>query len=262
MPTAMVTGATSGIGAGFARRLAKDGHGLVLVARDRKRLEAFAQELTGAFGVAVEVLPADLSDEGQRRAVVDRLRGAEGDREPVDLLVNNAGKATSGEFWEVSYDEVREQLDLNVTAVMALTHAALPGMVERGHGAVLNVASVAAMLPGRGSTYSASKAWLLSFTEGLSTSLAGTGVRVLASCPGFVRSEFHQRAGIDMSSMPDWVYVPVEDVVDDALRGLARNAVVTVPSLRYKVVVRLDALLPRRVARAINARAGVASDRS
>ena len=259
MPTAMVTGATSGIGAGFARRLADDGHRLVLVARGRSRLEAVAEELTGAFGVAVEVLPADLSDAGQRQVVEDRLRA---DENPVDLLVNNAGKAVTGDFWECGRDDILEQLELNVTAVLTLTHAALPGMIRRGHGGVVNLASVAALLPGRESTYSASKAYLVALTEGLATSLAGTGVRILASCPGFVRTEFHDSADLSMDGVGNWMYIPVEDVVDDALRGLARNAVVTVPSLKYKLIVGLSQTLPRRAARAVNSRTGGAQDRT
>jgi short-subunit dehydrogenase len=139
---------------------------------------------------------------------------------------------------------------------MALTHAALPGMVSRGRGGVINVASVAGFLPGRGSTSSASKAWVISFSEGLARGLAGTGVRILGSCPGFVRTEFHQRASIDMSSAPSWVWLSAEDVVDDALRALQADAVLTVPSLRYKVLVAGVRLVPRRLARRLTARVG------
>jgi uncharacterized protein len=252
-PTALVTGATSGLGAAFAHRLADDGYQLVLVARDEARLRSVAGELHQAFGTRCEVLAADLADPASRQAVVERLAAPE---DPVDLLVNNAGIATNGEFWLTAPDVLHGQLDLNVTAVMALTRAVLPGMVSRGHGGVITVASVAGMIPGRGSTYTASKAWAIAFSEGLGRSLAGTGVRVLASCPGFVRTEFHQRAGIDMTSAPSWVWLRAEDVVDDALRALDRDAGVTVPSLRYKALVTAVRLVPRRIARRLVARSG------
>jgi short-subunit dehydrogenase len=266
--TALVTGATAGIGAAFARRLADDGYRVVLVARDKARLEALAEELRSAFGTGVEVLPADLSDPQSRQAVVDRLAadgtGPEGSPAlpPVDLLVNNAGIGTTGEFWVASYQTLHTQLELNVTAVLALSHAVIPGMVRRGHGGVINVASVAGMLPGRGSTYSASKAWVISLSEGLSAGLAGTGVRVLALCPGFVRTEFHQRAGIDMSGTSAGMYVDADDVVDAALRGLESDAVLVVPGARYRAIVLVARLAPRRLVRRITSRAGNARGRT
>lgn len=259
VPTALVTGATAGIGAAFARRLAKDGYRLVLVARDKTRLEAQAEELRSSFGGAVEVLPADLSDPGSRQSVVDRLKSPE---IPVDLLVNNAGIGTTGEFWAASYEVLHGQLELNVTAVLALTHAVLPAMVQRGSGGVINVASVAAMMPGRGSTYSASKAWVVSFSEGLSAGLAGTGVKVLALLPGFVRTEFHQRAGIDMSSTPSWIWLSADDVVDTAIRALDEDKVISIPSLRYKAVVVAARLVPRRLARRYASRVGAGRGRT
>jgi hypothetical protein len=258
MGTALVTGATSGIGAAFARRLARDGYDLVLVARDAGRLDAAATELTSGHGVRVEVIPADLADPAQRQTVADRL--AKGPA--VDLLVNNAGIGTSGDFWEAPYDLVQHQLELNVTAVMQLTHAALPGMLARRSGGVINVASVAGLLPGRGSTYSASKSWVIAFTEGLSAGLAGTGVRLLALCPGFVRTEFHRRAGIDMSSTGAGMYTDVDEVVDGALRGLDRDRVLVVPGARYRAIVLFARLAPRPVVRRITSRAGNARGRT
>jgi short-subunit dehydrogenase len=254
VPTALVTGATAGIGAAFARRLAADGYHLVLVARDAARLSALGEELRAAHGVGVEVLPADLSDPAGRAPVAARLSGSGGgSQDPVDLLVNNAGMTLKGEFWTLPYGDLEGQLELNVTAVLQLTHAALPGMVERGSGAVINVASVAGLVPGRGSTYSA---WVVSLSEGLSGGLAGTGVRVLALCPGLTRTEFHARAGLDMTSTRESLWMTPEAVVDAAMRDLARNAVLCIPGRRYQAAVLAGRVLPRRMTRRVAARVG------
>jgi short-subunit dehydrogenase len=241
----MITGPTSGLGAGFARRYAVDGYDLVLVARDVERLEQLAAELRDESGAQVEVLPADLAVAADRARVAERLtRG-------VRVLVNNAGFGTSGEFWTADLDVLQSQLDVNVTAVMALTHAALPPMLAAGAGTVINVASVAGLLPGRGSTYSASKSWVIAFSEGLANGLGGTGVGVHALCPGFVRTEFHQRAGIDMAGTPSILWLEVDNVVRDCLAGVARDRVVIVPGLQYKVLTTGGRMVPRNLVRAM-----------
>jgi short-subunit dehydrogenase len=146
--------------------------------------------------------------------------------------------------------------------VLQLTHAALPRMLARGHGGVINVASVAGLLPGRGSAYSASKAWVISLTEGLSANLQGTGVRLLALCPGFVRTEFHERAGIDMTSAPEALWLDADDVVAIALRDLARDAVVSVTGRRYRAIVLASRLAPRPLVRRAASRMGQARGRT
>lgn len=248
-PVALITGPTSGIGAGFARRFAMDGYDLVLVARDAARLERLAAELRDEAGANVEVLPADLAEAADRAKVADRLTAG------VRVLVNNAGFGTSGEFWTSDFALLQAQLDVNVTAVMQLTHAALPAMLAAREGTVINVASVAGLLPGRGSTYSASKAWVVAFSEGLANGLGGSGVGVHALCPGFVRTEFHDRAGIDMSGTPSWYWLKVEDVVRETMAAVANgrrnNKVVIVPGLQYKVLTTGGRFVPRNLVRAM-----------
>lgn len=249
-PVALITGPTSGLGAGFARRYARDGYDLVLVARDGERLEQLAAELRDEAGAGVEVLPADLSRAPDRANVAERLGAG------VQVLVNNAGFGTSGEFWTADLAQLQDQLAVNVTAVMELTHAALPSMIDAGAGTVINVASVAGLVPGRGSTYSASKAWVVSFSEGLANGLGGTGVGVHALCPGFVRTEFHARAGIDMAGTPSFMWLQVDDVVRDCLSDVAAGKVVIVPGLQYKVLTTGGRMAPRNLVRAMTKAVG------
>lgn len=248
-PVALITGPTSGIGAGYARRYARDGYDLVLVARDVDRLTQLAEELRTDAG-QIEVLPADLAEAADRDKVADRLSSG------VQVLVNNAGFGTSGEFWTADPALLQKQLDVNVTAVMQLTRAALPAMLDAGAGTVVNIASVAGLVPGRGSTYSASKAWVISFTEGLAGGLQGTGVSVHAVCPGFVHTEFHTRAGIDQPQVPSFMWLEVDDVVSESLAEIARGKVIIVPSIQYKAIVAAGRLMPRNLLRLTGRRVG------
>ncbi|WP_030234125.1 SDR family NAD(P)-dependent oxidoreductase [Streptomyces sp. NRRL S-350] len=239
MTTALITGATAGIGAAFARRLARSGYQLVLVARDTERLERAAADLHGKYGVDAEVLTADLATEEGIGAVEARLADS---ARPVDLLINNAGFGNKGQFGTVPLQDELDMVKVHIEAILRLTTAALPGMRERRRGAIVNVASVAAFLP-RG-TYGASKAWVVSFTQGVLRDLGGTGVRMMALCPGFTRTEFHQRAGMGTGNIPSWSWLSAERVVDEAMRDLARGRSLSVPGKRYKAVVALARVLP------------------
>lgn len=254
--TALITGATAGIGAAFARRLAAEKYDLVLVARDVARLEETAQRLSEEHGVGVEVIGADLSTEAGRELVADRLRD-----HPVDLLVNNAGIGLNIPFLRSNPEAEEAMLNLNVHAVMRLTLAAAPEMARRGHGEIINVSSVAgfgAAMPG--STYPASKAWVTNFSESVALSVGQFGVRVMALCPGYVRTEFHQRAGINMTKTPGWLFLDADQLVADGLRDLRRGKVISVPDWKYKIAVfglrYLPRALVRRVARDTRGRIG------
>lgn len=240
MTTALITGSTAGIGAAFARRLAADGHNLVLVARDTKRLREQATELHDRHGIEAEVLTADLATDPGIEAVAARLSDR---KAPVDLLVNNAGFGNKGRYLDVSMADELKMLKVHCEAVLRLTSAATEAMRERGRGGVVNVASVAAFVP-RG-TYGASKAWVVQFTQGAARDLAGSGVRLMALCPGFVRTEFHQRAGMGTDNIPGWMWLDADKLVAAALTDLSRGKTLSIPDPRYKALMGLVKVAPR-----------------
>ncbi|NGO69774.1 SDR family NAD(P)-dependent oxidoreductase [Streptomyces boncukensis] len=243
MRHAVITGASAGLGAAFAEQLAAEGFGLTLVARDEERMAAQADRLGSGHSVEVRPLPADLSRRDGLAKVAARLRD-----DPPDLLVNNAGIALATAFWENSPEGQDRLLDLNVRAVMRLTHAALQPMLRRGRGDVINVASVAGLVAGDAdAAYAASKAWAVCFTESLAVQLAGRGVRLSVLCPGYTRTEIHDRAGIDVSGVPRALWLERGFVVREALRGHRRGRVVVVPGRRYRGLVWAARHLPRPV---------------
>ena len=219
----------------------------MLVARDEARLQEYAAELERGHRVKVEVLVADLTDRAQLARVEDRLRDS---ARPIDLLVNNAGFGVNQLFLEGDLDAEQSMLDVLVTAVMRLTHAALPGMVARGAGGVVNVSSVASFIAG--GTYSAAKSWVTVFSESIDRQLADTGVTVMALCPGFTHTEFHQRGGMDVSHLPDWMWLDAPDVVATALSDLRRGRPISVPGAQYKAIRVLTSVLPRPLVRRVS----------
>ena len=235
----MVTGASSGIGAAFARRLARDGFELILVARRRNLLEQLARELGGA-----ETLVADLTLEEDLARVEARIASAT----ELELVVNNAGFGSKGLFWETPLEGQDRMHRLHVMATMRLTRAALAAMVPRGSGAVIQVSSVAGFGPSPGSvSYCSTKAWMNTFTEGLDLELRGAGspVRVQSLCPGYTVTGFHEVVGMSREGIPSWLWMRAEDVVDESLRGLERGKLFVVPGAVYKLVVTLEKLAPR-----------------
>lgn len=240
MTSALVTGATAGIGLEFARQLAARGHGLVLVARDEARLTSVAEELRSAYDVEVEVLVADLADKAQCATVEARL--ADRDR-PIELLVNNAGFGLKQRFLDNDIEAEQGLLDVLVTAVLRLSHAALGPMVERGRGGVINVSSVAAFLP-RG-TYSAAKAWVNSFSEWAHNEYKPQGVTVMALCPGFTKTEFHERMQVKRGD--SFMWLDVEFLVKTALADFDKGRKLSIPGAQYKTVVALTRAVPSSV---------------
>lgn len=245
MTTALITGATAGIGAEFARQLAARGTDLVLVARTADRLEDVAAELRSRHGVDVETIAADLFEESGVAAVERRVRD---DAHPIDLLVNNAGHGLATDFAASPLEDEMRHLDLHVGVPLRLTHTAMQGMLARGRGRIVLISSVAAFTP-RGS-YGAAKAWGVSFARWANLRYRGRGVSVTAVAPGFTRTEFHERMGVVTSGVPGVLWLDVRDLVRLALRDIDRGRSVSIPTLRYKVIAGLARVLPARVSAA------------
>jgi len=239
---ALVTGASSGIGKAFAERLAAAGTDLVLVARNRQRLEELATQLRAAHAREVEVLAADLENRDELARVESRLR----DRQDVDLLVNNAGFGHTGAFAALPLERSQAQIDCNITALTRLSYAALQTMRKAGRGAILNVASGAAFMPTPNlSVYAATKAYVVSFTHGLHEEAKRFGVTVSAVCPGFTRTEFQARANYDSNHVPSFAWQTPEAAADEALAALQAHKVVCIPGLQNKITMALLGFVPR-----------------
>jgi short-subunit dehydrogenase len=247
---AIVTGASAGIGAAFAERLARDAYDLVLVARRRDRLDALAERLVRAHERRVEVLVADLGSPSGVHAVEARIAS-----EPsLELVVNNAGFGTSGRFADLDRDAEEEEVRLNVLALLRLTHAAVAAMQPRGHGSVINVSSLAGFQPAPfNATYAATKAFVNSFTQAVSEELRGSGVRLQLLCPGFTRTEFQEVAGVRTDELPDFAWMSAEAVVESSLESLRKGELLVIPGGGNKVFGAVFRALPSAVARRLGA---------
>jgi short-subunit dehydrogenase len=252
--TALITGASAGLGRVFAQKLAAEGYDIVLVARDAERLRSLADELALQYGVETEAVSADLSRHEGMRGIAERI--AQMDR--LDILINNAGFGTKGTLATRPVAEQATMVELHVMAPMLLTRAALPRMIERGRGQIVNVASVASFTYSAGNAnYCATKAYLRVFTEAVGLEVAGTGVQVQALCPGFTHTEFHDRAAIDKSTLPSWLWLDADRVIDDSLAQLKANGpVVCIPGLRYRILVGLIKYAPEWLLRGLRGRYG------
>ena len=250
MSTALVTGATAGIGHAFCRELAERGHDLVIVARDRARLENVSDELRARHGISVEIVAADLSKRAQLQRVAKRV--ADRDR-PIDLLVNNAGFGMSKSFLKGELADEEAMLDVLCRAVLVLSHAGALSMKDRGRGAIVNVSSVAGFAPM--GTYAAAKAWVTAFTETLAHELAGSGVSATALCPGFTHTELHERANLDMSRLPKAMWLEPDRLVRIALDDVKAGKVISIPGVQYKLIAGMAQLAPRGLVRTLSGRA-------
>ena len=226
--TALITGASSGIGATYAERLAQRGYDLLLVARDLSRLEALSARLSSTFGVKIEVLKADLTDKADLQAVTQRLRSDSS----ISLLVNNAGMAMNGKLAEADLDTVDRMILLNVVSLTHLSAAAVTNFTAAGRGAIINIASVVALAPEMfNAVYSATKAYVLSLSQTMYGEVSAQGVQVQAVLPGITRTEIWERSGMDESALPASMIMEVGEMVDAALAGFDQRELITIPSL-------------------------------
>lgn len=247
MATSLITGGTSGIGLAFARALAARGDDIVLVARDPTRLREVADELVARFGVQVDVLAADLSDRTQAHTVADRLAST---TSPIGTLVNNAGFSVGATLLSPSMEKHDLAAEVMMRSVVLLQAAAGRAMRDRGRGTIINVASIAGFVTQ--GHYSAIKAYVVALTESLAVELKGSGVQVTVLCPGYVRTEFHARAGIKGSSIPDPLWMDADALVRDCLRDVAKGVIVSVPQVRWKAIHSILRHAPRPIVRRIS----------
>jgi short-subunit dehydrogenase len=246
MAIALITGATAGIGAQYARLLAKEGFDLILVARNKNRLASTAKSLNKEFGVKVEVLPADLTKPVQLEKVRKRLSDS---RKPIEVLINNAGFGINKSFLVSDLSDEQGLLDVLVTAPMRLTHAVLPIMKERNSGAIVNVSSVASWIAG--GSYSAAKSYLTVLTESLHTELRPTKIKISALCPGFTRTEFHERGRMKMNGLPNFMWLSAEEVVGKSWRDVNAGKVISIPGWQYLILSSISRFGPRPMVRRI-----------
>jgi uncharacterized protein len=247
MATALITGGTSGIGAAFARALAARGDDLVLVARNADRLSEMATELKERYAVSVDTIAADLAVREEVLGIAERLASPE---QPIDFLVNNAGFAVHAKLAAADTTQHEHAIDVMIRAVLMLSAAAGRTMRERGAGTIINVSSTAGFVAM--GAYSAIKAWVTSYTEGLANELHGTGVKIVALCPGWVRTEFHERANINVGWIPAFLWLDADQLVADCLADAAEGKVISIPSMRYKALIMICGQLPRRTLRAVS----------
>jgi len=231
VPTALVTGATAGIGESFTRLLASKGYDLVITARKKKRLEECAKNLINKYKIKVEIIVADLNKSNEVARVVKRLTDS---KKPIEVLINNAGFGIKTSFLHSEFADENSLLDVLVKVPMQLTHAVLPYMKARNSGRIINVSSVAGWITG--GTYSAAKSYVTVFSEYLHTELSGTNVKVTALCPGFTHTEFHQRGKMNMNGLPNWLWLNADRVVADAWSDNSKGKALSIPGVQYKII--------------------------